>query len=101
MKQCCQSRTPLFHTAPHKSRSRKPPQPSPSLRNPIRAKQKIEELTLRRDNQLEPLTTPEKKYQMILQIILPTLQKMLQFILKNPKIPANLKAELLAERKNL
>ena len=64
-------------------------------------KQKIEELTLRRDNQLEQLTTPEKKYQMILQIILPTLQKMLQFILKNPKIPANLKAELLAERKNL
>ena len=68
---------------------------------PAEQKQKIEELTLRRDNQLEPLTTPEKKYQMILQIILPTLQKMLQFILKNPKIPANLKAELLAERKNL
>ena len=68
---------------------------------PSEQKQKIEELTLRRDNQLEPLTTPEKKYQMILQIILPTLQKMLQFILKNPKIPANLKAELLAERKNL
>ena len=68
---------------------------------PAEQKQKIEELTLRRDNQLEALTTPEKKYQMILQIILPTLQKMLQFILKNPKIPANLKAELLAERKNL
>ena len=38
---------------------------------------------------------------MILQILLPYLQKELQFALKKQSVPAELKAQLLEARKNL
>ena len=63
--------------------------------------QKISELTLWRDQQLETLNEKEKKYQVILQTLLPYLQKILQFTLKNPKTPNEIKAQLLEARKNL
>ncbi len=63
--------------------------------------QKISELSLWRDKQLEARDEPDKKYQIILQTTLPYLQKILQFTLKNPSTPAHLKAELLEARKKL
>lgn len=63
--------------------------------------QKIEELTLWRDNQLESFESPEKKYQLILQSILPFLQKSLQFALKNTQVAPEIKAQLLKLRKQI
>lgn len=63
--------------------------------------QKISELTLWRDQQLEPINETERKYQIILQTLLPYFQKNLQFTLKNPKIPSSLKAQILEARKKL
>lgn len=63
--------------------------------------QKISELTLWRDQQLESLNESEKKYQTILQTLLPYLQRVLQFTLKNPNVPAELKTQLLEARKKI
>ena len=63
--------------------------------------QKISELTLWRDQQLEPLNEQEKKYQVILQTLLPYLQKILPFMLKNPNISSDLKAAILEARKHV
>lgn len=62
---------------------------------------KIDELTLRRDQQLEPLEDSEVRYQHIIQTLLPIIQKELQIALKNPKISAEEKSQLLIMRKKL
>lgn len=62
---------------------------------------KINELSLWRDSQLEPLSDGEKKYQIIAQTLLPYLQNQLQRILKNPNLSLELKQQLLQARKKL
>ncbi len=62
---------------------------------------KIDELTLRRDQQLEPLEDSEVRYQHIIQTLLPIIQKELQIALKSPKISAEEKSQLLIMRKKL
>jgi len=64
-------------------------------------KVKIDELTLRRDQQLEPLEDSEVRYQHIIQTLLPIIQKELQIALKSPKISAEEKSQLLIMRKKL
>jgi len=64
-------------------------------------KAKIDELTLRRDQQLEPLEDSEVRYQHIIQTLLPIIQKELQIALKSPKISAEEKSQLLIMRKKL
>ena len=64
-------------------------------------KAKIDELTLRRDQQLESLEDSEVRYQHIIQTLLPIIQKELQITLKNPKISAEEKSQLLFMRKKL
>ena len=61
--------------------------------------QKLEELSLRRDKQLEEVSETEKRYQLILQTLQSFFQKLLQFALKNPAVPASTKTELLNLRK--
>ena len=62
---------------------------------------KIDELTLRRDQQLESLEDSEVRYQHIIQTLLPIIQKELQIALKSPKISAEEKSQLLIMRKKL
>ena len=64
-------------------------------------KEKIEELTLRRDQQLEPFSENQTRYQHIFQTLQPYIQTLLQLALKNPNISGENKAELLKLRKNL
>ena len=64
-------------------------------------KEKIEELTLRRDQQLEPFSENQTRYQHIFQTLQPYIQTLLQLALKNPNISGEDKAELLKLRKNL
>ena len=64
-------------------------------------KAKIDELTLRRDQQLESLEDSEVRYQHIIQTLLPIIQKELQITLKSPKISAEEKSQLLIIRKKL
>ena len=64
-------------------------------------KTKIDELTLRRDQQLESLEDSEVRYQHIIQTLLPIIQKELQITLKSPKISAEEKSQLLIMRKKL
>ena len=63
--------------------------------------QKLEELSLRRDQQLEEVNDTEKRYHLILQTLHSSLQKFLQFALKNPAVPASTKTELLELRKQI
>lgn len=63
--------------------------------------QKIEELSLWRDKQLEEVSEQEKRYQLILQTLQPSFQKFLQFALKNPSVSGTIKTELLELRKQL
>ena len=62
---------------------------------------KIEELTLRRDQQLESFSDEKTRYQHIIQTLLPLIQTSLQLGLKNPKISAEEKTELLKLRRVL
>jgi len=64
-------------------------------------KEKIEELTLRRDQQLEPFSENQTRYQHIFQTLQPYIQTLLQLALKNPNISGEDKTELLKLRKNL
>ena len=64
-------------------------------------KTKIDELTLRRDQQLELLDSNEVKYQHIIQTLLPVVQKELQIALKSQKISAEEKSQILVMRKKL
>ena len=64
-------------------------------------KSKIDELSLWRDQQLEELEGNEVRYQHIIQTVLPLIQKELQLALKNPKISAEEKSQLLSMRKKL
>ena len=64
-------------------------------------KTKIDELTLRRDQQLEPLDSNEIKYQHIIQTLLPIIQRELQIALKSQKISAEGKSQLLVMRKKI
>ena len=64
-------------------------------------KSKIDELSLWRDQQLEELEGNEVRYQHIIQTVLPLIQKELQLTLKNPKISAEEKSQLLSMRKKL
>ena len=54
-----------------------------------------------RDAQLEEHQTTEKRYQIILQAILPILQKWLQLALKHSALSAEQKRQLLELRKKL
>jgi len=64
-------------------------------------KTKIDELTLRRDQQLELLDSNEVKYQHIIQTLLPVVQRELQIALKSQKISAEEKSQILVMRKKL
>jgi hypothetical protein len=64
-------------------------------------KTKIDELTLRRDQELEVLEENNVRYQHIIQTLLPVIQKELQIALKNPKVTAESKSQLLTMRKEL
>jgi hypothetical protein len=64
-------------------------------------KTKIDELTLRRDQELEVLEENNIRYQHIIQTLLPIIQKELQIALKNPKVTAEAKSQLLTMRKAL
>ncbi len=64
-------------------------------------KTKIDELTLWRDQQLEILNGNEIRYQHIIQTLLPIIQRELQIALKNPKISAEEKSQLLVMRRKL
>ena len=64
-------------------------------------KTKIDELTLRRDQQLELLDSNEVKYQHIIQTLLPIIQRELQIALKSQKISAEEKSQILVMRKKL
>ncbi len=64
-------------------------------------KTKIDELTLRRDQELEVLEENNVRYQHIIQTLLPVIQKELQIALKNPKVTAEAKSQLLTMRKAL
>ncbi len=64
-------------------------------------KTKIDELTLRRDQELEVLEENNVRYQHIIQTLLPVIQKELQIALKNTKVTAEAKSQLLTMRKAL
>jgi hypothetical protein len=64
-------------------------------------KTKIDELTLRRDQELEVLEENNVRYQHIIQTLLPVIQKELQIALKNQKVTAESKSQLLTMRKEL
>jgi len=61
----------------------------------------LNELGMWRDAQLEEHQTTEKRYQIILQAILPILQKWLQLALKHSALSAEQKRQLLELRKKL
>ncbi|MDO4713434.1 MAG: hypothetical protein Q4B28_01985 [bacterium] len=53
------------------------------------------------DQQLEAFSDPDKRYHIILQTLLPHLQKLLQLALKSTTLPHAEKQELLQLRKGL
>lgn len=61
----------------------------------------LQEFSLWRDKQLEEHPTAEKRYQIILQTLLPHLQTLLQLALKSPRLSADEKEELLQMRRLL
>jgi hypothetical protein len=64
-------------------------------------KKKLDEQSLWRDGQLDPLLETEKKTQLIWQTLMPFLQSKLQRALKNPSIAQEFKQRLLEARKKL
>lgn len=62
---------------------------------------KLDELSLWRDAQLDPLTESEKKAQLIRQTLTPFLQSKLQRALKDPAVSQDLKQKLLEARKSI
>ena len=64
-------------------------------------KKKLDEQSLWRDAQLDPLLETEKKTQLIWQTLMPFLQSKLQRALKNPSITQEFKQKLLEARKKI
>ena len=64
-------------------------------------KKKLDEQSLWRDAQLDPLLETEKKTQLIWQTLMPFLQPKLQRALKNPSITQEFKQKLLEARKKI
>ncbi len=64
-------------------------------------KKKLDEQSLWRDAQLDPLLETEKKMQHIWQTLMPFLQSKLQRALKNPSITQEFKQKLLEARKKI
>ena len=64
-------------------------------------KKKLDEQSLWRDSQLDPLLETEKKTQLIRQTLMPFLQSKLQRALKNPSITQEFKQKLLEARKKI
>ena len=64
-------------------------------------KKKLDEQSLWRDAQLDPLLETEKKMQHIWQTLMPFLQSKLQRALKNPSITQEFKQKLLEVRKKI
>ena len=64
-------------------------------------KKKLDEQSLWRDAQLDPLLETEKKMQHIWQTLMPFLQSKLQRALKNPSITQEFKQRLLEARKRI
>lgn len=64
-------------------------------------KEKINEFSLWRDNELEPHLEDEKKYQIIAKVLVPYLQNWLQWTLKKPSLSIALKQKLLESRKKI
>lgn len=62
---------------------------------------KLLEFTLWRDGELEALNDVDKKYQAIMQVLMPYLQIQLQWALKNPTASIEAKQKLLEARKKL
>ena len=63
--------------------------------------EKLEELSLWRDKQLEEFSDIEIRYQHIIKTVLPYIQTILQLCLKNPNVSAEVKGEILMLRKSL
>ena len=62
---------------------------------------KLDELSLWRDSQIDPLSDPEKKLQLIWQTLTPYLQSKLQRALKDPSVSQEKKKQLLEARKKI
>lgn len=62
---------------------------------------KLDELSLWRDSQIDPLSEPEKKLQLIWQTLTPYLQSKLQRALKDPSVSQEKKKQLLEARKKI
>lgn len=62
---------------------------------------KLDELSLWRDSQIDPLADPEKKLQLIWQTLIPYLQSKLQRALKDPSVSQEKKKQLLEARKKI
>ncbi|MBQ9553882.1 hypothetical protein IJU97_02775, partial [bacterium] len=60
--------------------------------------EKLEELSLWRDKQLEEFSDIEIRYQHIIKTVLPYIQTILQLCLKNPNVSAEVKGEILMLR---